>query len=83
MKHIATYKGFEAHIEESEGLPAYCGSIVGINDGVYFEAESASDIENAFHEAVDDYISFCAEKGKAPETTAQNKRLTTGDFPAV
>ncbi|TJW09871.1 type II toxin-antitoxin system HicB family antitoxin [Parvibacter caecicola] len=38
-----------------------------MRDGIYFEAESAADIERAFHEVVDDYLAFCAEKGKSPE----------------
>ncbi len=44
-----------------------CGSVVGMNDGVYFESQSAADIDHAFREAVDDYLAFCAEKGKEPE----------------
>ena len=43
------------------------GSVVGMSDGVYFEVETAAGVESAFHEAVDDYLSFCKEKGKQPE----------------
>lgn len=47
-----------------------CGSVVGMRDGIYFEAESAADVERAFHETVDDYLAFCVEKGKSPEESA-------------
>lgn len=44
-----------------------CVKILGINELVTFEAEKPSDVEREFHEAVDDYIKFCAEIGKEPE----------------
>lgn len=31
------------------------------------EAESTAEIDRAFRDAVDDYLAFCAEKGKEPE----------------
>ena len=34
---------------------------------VYFQSDSAKDIEREFHEAVDDYLEFCAEVGKEPQ----------------
>ena len=59
--------GYYATVEfdSEEGL--LCGSVVGMSDGVYFEVETAAGVESAFHEAVDDYLSFCKEKGKQPE----------------
>lgn len=69
MSRTLAYKGFEASVEDGAESSTSCGSILNIDDGVYFEAESASDIEIAFHEAVDDYIAFCAEKGKEPSRT--------------
>ena len=43
------------------------GKIEGISDYVDFHADSLSDIEQEFHAAVDDYLEFCAEKGKQPD----------------
>ena len=31
------------------------------------DAESADELEAAFHESVDDYLAFCAERGEAPD----------------
>lgn len=70
MSQVLSYRGYLAEVENAELSPVHYGSIADIDDGVYFEAESASDIENAFREAVDDYIAFCAEKGKRPERPA-------------
>ena len=67
MSNVLTYKGYCATVEFDGDSKLLCGSVVGMRDGIYFEAESAGDIERAFHEAVDDYLAFCAEKGKSPE----------------
>lgn len=67
MSNVLCYQGYYATVEFDATSCLLCGSVVGMTDGVYFEAESASDIERVFHDAVDDYLAFCKEKGKAPE----------------
>lgn len=67
MSNVLTYKGYFATIEFDSDSHMLCGSVVGMSDGVYFESQNVSDIDQAFHEAVDDYFAFCAEKGKEPE----------------
>ena len=67
MSNVLVYKGYYATVEFDGDSRMLCGSVVGMNDGVYFESQSAADIDQAFREAVDDYLAFCAEKGKEPE----------------
>ena len=38
----------------------------GIDGLVNFEGESVSELTNAFHEAVGDYLAYCAEEGIEP-----------------
>ena len=45
------------------------GKIMGIHSLISFESESATDIETEFHNAVDDYLSYCEEEGIEPEKT--------------
>ena len=40
---------------------------VGGRDAIVFEGSTAEEVEQCFHDAVDDYLEFCAEKGKEPE----------------
>lgn len=62
-----TYKGYTAPVSfEAEGGYLH-GTVLGIRDKIYFEGENAQEIISSFHEAVDDYIAFCVEKGKDPE----------------
>jgi len=37
-----------------------------LRDGIYFEAESAADIERAFHEVVDDFLPSARRRARAP-----------------
>ncbi|WP_221689136.1 type II toxin-antitoxin system HicB family antitoxin [Gordonibacter massiliensis (ex Traore et al. 2017)] len=67
MGRALTYKGYTAPVSfEAEGGYLY-GTVLGIRDKIYFEGENAQEIVSSFHEAVDDYIAFCVEKGKDPE----------------
>ena len=36
-------------------------------DAIVFEGRTVEEVESSFHDAVDDYLDFCAEKGKEPE----------------
>lgn len=67
MKNILEYKGYYTKVEFSLEDKVLYGKIEGINDLVNFESNSAEDIENEFHDAVDDYLEFCKEVGKEPD----------------
>lgn len=68
MNNILSYKGYTAKIEFSKEDNALFGQIDDIKDFVNFESDSAKDIEQEFHNAVDDYLAFCKEIGKEPNT---------------
>lgn len=68
--NVLTCKGYYATAEFDGDSKLLCGSVVGMRDGIYFEAESAADVERAFHETVDDYLAFCVKKGRSPEESA-------------
>lgn len=65
--NILEYKGYYTKIEFNAGDLILRGKIEGISDLVNFECESMQDVKNAFHAAVDDYLTFCKEVGKIPE----------------
>lgn len=58
------YKGYTGTVEFDEDDMVFHGRIVGIGDIVTFEAETAPDLVQAFRDSVDDYLAFCAERGK-------------------
>ncbi len=74
-----SYKGYLGSVAYSEKDQVFFGKIEGINGLVNFEGESVKELTNAFHEAVDDYLAYCAEEGIEPNKTYTgmlNVRLT-------
>lgn len=67
MGKTLEYKGYHANVEYSSEDEVLFGKIEGICDLINFESDNASEIVMAFHEAVDDYLEFCAEIGKSPD----------------
>lgn len=67
IEAVLEYKGYHTYIHYSAVDKVLYGKIEGIKDLVDFESESAVEIENEFHKAVDDYIAFCKEVGKGVE----------------
>ena len=66
-KNYLEYKGYYTRIEFSPEDKVLFGKIEGINDLVNFESDSANEIENEFHAAVDDYLEFCSDAGLIPD----------------
>ena len=62
-----SYKGYAARIEFDAEDEIFTGRIAGIRDVVGFHADNVSDLKEAFHEAVDDYLATCAKAGKSPQ----------------
>ena len=67
MRHVLEYKGYYTKVEYSIEDKLLHGKIEGINDLVNFECSSADQVEEKFHEAVDDYLIFCQDIGAEPD----------------
>jgi predicted HicB family RNase H-like nuclease len=61
------YKGYIGKIEFDPDARILHGEVLGIRDIVTFQGSSVQEIEKAFHESVDDYLSFCKERGEQPD----------------
>ena len=61
------YKGFRATVAFDDDDMVFHGRLAGIQDVIGFEAETAEDLVQAFHDSVDDYLEFCAEQGVTPQ----------------
>lgn len=59
------YKGYVGTVEAEDG--AFHGRIAGLRDVVTFEGVSFEEVERAFRDSVDDYLTFCAERGETPD----------------
>ena len=52
------YKGYSAKADYSAEDRIFYGTILGISDMVEFQSENAKDLEDEFHQAVDEYLEF-------------------------
>lgn len=66
MMNTMTYKGYSARIGYDDEDGIFVGRIAGIRDGVGFHADNVQALQEAFHEAVEDYLHTCARVGKKP-----------------
>ena len=61
------YKDYIGSVEFSEKDAVFHGKVVGIKSLISFEGDSVSSITDDFHNAIDEYLAFCAEKATKPE----------------
>jgi predicted HicB family RNase H-like nuclease len=73
--NVMQYKGYLATCEVDLDARLIVGEVLGIRDAITFEAQAATEVEQRFHEAIDDYLAFCAEQGRAPEKSFTGRFL--------
>ena len=61
------YKGYTGVVEFDEDSGTLFGHVIGLRDGITFQGDSVAEVVQAFHDSVDDYLEFCAERGESPE----------------
>ena len=67
MNNYMHYKGYTGSVEFSEKDAVLHGKVVGIKSVISFEGDSVSSITEDFHNAVDEYLEFCAKNDNPPE----------------
>jgi predicted HicB family RNase H-like nuclease len=67
------YKGYIGKVEIDEEAGLLHGDIINIRDVVTFEGRTVEELQIAFRESVDDYLSFCSERGEEPEKPFSGK----------
>lgn len=76
------YKNFIGSVAFSEADGVFFGKIEGIDGLVNFEGESEKELTEAFHEAVDDYLTYCGEEGIEPHKSFSGS-LNVGSLNAL
>ena len=67
MNNTIQYKGYVGSVEFSEEDGIFYGKVMGIRSLISYEGESARELLDDFHDAVDDYLETCKAEGKEPE----------------
>ena len=67
------YKSYSASIEFDEEAEIFHGEVEGIRAVVTFQAKSAPELKHAFHDSIDDYLTWCTEDGREPDKPFSGK----------
>lgn len=70
-----THRGHAARVEFDAEDGLFVGRLAGINDVVGFHADTVAGLNEAFREAVDDYLATCERVGKPAEKPYSGKML--------
>lgn len=74
MVNTMEYNGYHADIEFDAEDQIFVGHVLGIADALYFHGTSASELEEMFHQSIDNYLTMCEQVGKAPEKEHKSSR---------
>ena len=61
------YKDYLGRVEFDDEAGIFHGEVVNTRDVITFQGRSVDELRQAFHDSVDDYLDWCAERGKEPE----------------
>jgi len=67
------YNGFIGIVEYDSDAKLFHGEVVNTRDVITFQGTSVEEIEVAFKDSIDDYISWCKEDGVEPEKPYSGK----------
>ncbi len=67
------YKGYFAKVDLDPDARVFHGEVINLRDVITFEADCVDDLLKEFHDSVDDYLDFCAERGEEPERPFSGK----------
>jgi predicted HicB family RNase H-like nuclease len=60
-------KGYEAVVSFDDEAGIFYGEVANVRDVITFQGESVAELQQAFADSVEDYLTFCAERGEKPE----------------
>ena len=60
------YKSYTGHVEFDDEANIFHGEILDTKDIITFQGKTVDSIKTAFRESIDDYLNFCASRGKSP-----------------
>lgn len=73
--NMMKYKSYIARIEYDEEDRIFVGHLAGIKDIVGFHGATVTELEDAFHESVDNYIAISEETGRIAQKPYSGKLM--------
>ena len=60
------YRGYTGVFEYDDEYEFFSGHVVDTRDGINFEGSSVAELKESMRCAIDDYLEFCEDTGRAP-----------------
>lgn len=67
------YKGFVGNVEFDSEAKIFHGEVINTRDVITFQGQSVKEIEKAFKDSIEDYLSWCKEEGVEAEKPYSGK----------
>ncbi|MBO4910156.1 MAG: type II toxin-antitoxin system HicB family antitoxin [Lachnospiraceae bacterium] len=64
---LMKYKGYSASIGYDKSDKIFIGEVFGIQDSLNFHGRSIDELEESFHNSIDNYLAVCEKIGKKPQ----------------
>jgi predicted HicB family RNase H-like nuclease len=69
------YKGYQATVEYDDEADLFHGEVLNTRAVITFQGRSVDDLRRELAESVEDYLEWCAERGKEPEKPYSGRLL--------
>ena len=76
---MLNYKGYVGVVEFDDDAGEFYGEVINTNSVITFKGKSVSELKKEFELSVDEYLSFCQEKGIKPEKPYSGKFVLRTD----
>jgi predicted HicB family RNase H-like nuclease len=70
------YKGYVGRVEYDDEAGIFHGDVVNTRDVITFRGATVAELRKAFRDSIEDYLSFCAERGEEPEKPFSGQFVT-------
>ncbi|QIB70752.1 type II toxin-antitoxin system HicB family antitoxin [Aminipila butyrica] len=61
------YKGYHATIDYDAEDKIFVGKVFGITDSLNFHGTTVDELEEMFHQSIENYLDICSQCGKEPD----------------
>lgn len=78
MKNMMEYKGYPGSINYNKEDEIFYGKVELIRSLISYEGHDVETLCTSFHEAVDDYLKLCEQRGIEPEKPSKSVIIHSG-----
>lgn len=73
MATTMQYQDYVARVEYDGDAGLFHGEVANLRDVITFQGRSVAELKRAFRDSVEDYLTFCENKGREPEKPMSGK----------